>query len=67
MNGAKEENNAIVGVSFFTMQKSFTKEGTKWCIDSGASSHMCNDRELFSNLDENIMAMRVFVGHGTKV
>lgn len=25
----------------------------EWCLDSGATSHTCNKREYFSDIDEN--------------
>ena len=36
----------------------------KWYIDSGASSHMCNDRSLFNCFCSNVTGLAVSVGDG---
>lgn len=62
----KEEKNAVVDVSFFPMQDSEKDEKSKWYIDSGASSHMCNNPNYFTHLDTDVEPMTVSVGDGTK-
>lgn len=36
-----------------------------WCMDSGASEHMCNDRDLFEQYSEITDERKVRIGDGS--
>ena len=45
--------------------KDLTKPG-EWCLDSGASSHMCKDKELFKDLKPP-PEDHILIGDGTQL
>jgi len=56
----KSEVNAFIGAS-----TSFFLNSNDWCLDSGASEHMCNDKNLFETLKEEQAAGKIKIGDGT--
>ena len=40
------------------------KTGNQWIVDSGATSHMCNDESIFTNLHALSPPMYVTLGDG---
>lgn len=68
--------SAYVDVSFFSKVRNRQRKGQKrkkmndprikgkWYIDSGASSHMCNDQNLFRSFHPNVADLAVSVGDG---
>lgn len=68
--GATSEKEASAFMSHDSkwFQSSFnnSKCRTKWIIDSGATWHMCKDKVMFSELDENYITY-VTTANGTKL
>jgi len=54
----KSEVNAFIGAST-------SLNSNDWCLDSGASEHMCNDKNLFETLKEEQAAGKIKIGDGT--
>ena len=51
------EHSMIVGHSL-----SATTTSSTWYIDSGASSHMIGDRDMFSDMSETYLELEVVLG-----
>ena len=56
------EHSMIVGHSLSASTTSST-----WYIDSGASSHMTGDRDMFSEMSESKLELEVVLGDDTMV
>ena len=43
------------------------KSRNGWIVDSGATSHMCNDRNMFTELDQLGPSEKVTLGDGSSL
>ena len=54
-------------VSFMASQKHTSAQNQSWIIDSGASAHMCNDKNTFHDLKSTASVKTVSIGNGQEV
>lgn len=47
----RHEGNNVLDAMFASAQYTGPQESTQWCLDSGATSHMCHDKKKFSDLN----------------
>jgi len=65
-NYAEEDANSRGAAALFVQQGLGENQENIWYLDSGASNHMCGQRDLFDDLDETIQGLVIF-GDTSKV
>ena len=60
-NGRNDNNTALITVSSDIL----SQINVEWYMDSGASQHMCKEKELFCNFEEFEVSKFVKIGDGT--
>lgn len=62
----KDDEKSNETNAFMVFSKNI-KNGNDWCLDTGASEHMCWNKDLFQDLIETKMKKQVKVGNGEKL
>ena len=61
-----DDDNALVVIAETSLSSTFSSVNkSSWLLDSGATSHMCDNRQLFENYEnlENAIPIRLGDGH----
>lgn len=66
-NLRKEDAGSSSDTNAFMVYSENEEKNGMWCLDTGATEHMCNDKKLFESMTQTHINRQVKLGNGEKV